>query len=117
MAVPDAAPTPASWLHSDLTAENVLVQDGRLAAVLDLGALAVGDPTADLIAAWDLLGPTSRAVFREQAGIDDATWARGRGWALALALITFPYYWRTMPERCASRLTLARAVLADAESE
>jgi hypothetical protein len=29
--------------------------------------------------------------------------------------MTFPYYWRTMPARCAARLAMARAVLADAE--
>jgi hypothetical protein len=28
--------------------------------------------------------------------------------------MTFPYDWRTMPERCVSRLAVARAVLADA---
>lgn len=112
------APEPRNcWLHSDLLAENVLTAGGRLAAVLDLGALAVGDPTADLMVAWDLLGPADRAMFRDRLGVDDPTWARGRAWALALALITFPYYWRTMPERCASRLTLARAVLADADTE
>jgi aminoglycoside phosphotransferase (APT) family kinase protein len=95
----------------------VLVDGDRLAAVLDLGALAVGDPTVDLTVAWDLIGPTDRTIFRDRLGIDGHTWARGRAWALALALVTLPYYWRTMPERCASRLTLARAVLADADTE
>ena len=40
------------WLHGDLLAENLLIRDGRLAAVLDFGGLAVGDPTVDLVAAW-----------------------------------------------------------------
>jgi hypothetical protein len=53
-------------------------------------------------------------VFRDAVGVDDETWLRGRAWALALALMTFPYSWTTMPERCANRLTVARAVLADA---
>ena len=30
-------------------------------------------------------------------GIDDATWARGRGWALSFGLIALPYYKRTNP--------------------
>jgi hypothetical protein len=27
--------------------------------------------------------------------------------------MTLPYYWETMPARCAHRLVMARAVLAD----
>jgi len=102
------------WHHADLVAENLLVRGGRLAAVLDFGGLAVGDPTIDLVVAWDVLDPASREVFRDAVGVDDETWLRGRAWALALALMTFPYYWTTMPERCATRLAVARAVLADA---
>ncbi len=37
-----------------------------------------------------------------------------RAWALSLALRTFPYYWATMPGRCASRLAVVAAVIADA---
>ena len=109
----DQAPTSA-WYHGDLLAENLLVRDGRLAAVLDFGGLAVGDPTVDLVVAWELLDPSSREEFRRAVGVDDASWLRGRAWALAIALMTFPYYWRTMPERCAGRLAMARSVLADA---
>lgn len=102
------------WLHADLVAENLLVRDGRLAAVLDFGALSVGDPTVDLIVAWDVLDAPSREAFRGAVGVDDETWLRGRAWALSLALMTFPYYWTSMPQRCANRLGVARAVLADA---
>jgi len=104
------------WYHGDLLAENLLVRDGRLAAVLDFGGLAVGDPTIDLIVAWEVLDAASREVFRAAVGADDETWLRGRAWALSLALMTFPYYWATMPDRCASRLVIARSVLADASS-
>jgi aminoglycoside phosphotransferase (APT) family kinase protein len=102
------------WHHADLVAENLLVRDGRLAAVLDFGALSVGDPTVDLIVAWDVLDAASREAFRGAVGVDDETWLRGRAWALCLALMTFPYYWDSMPQRCANRLAVARAVLADA---
>lgn len=110
---PERAATP-SWYHGDLLAENLLVRDGRLAAVLDFGGLAVGDPTVDLVVAWEVLDAASREQFRRAVGVDEATWLRGRAWALAVALMTFPYYWRTMPGRCADRLAMARAVLADA---
>ena len=33
------------WYHGDLVAENLLVRDGRLSAVLDFGGLGVGNPT------------------------------------------------------------------------
>ena len=102
------------WYHGDLAAENLLVRDGRLVAVLDFGALSVGDPTVDLIPAWEVLDPPARALFRDAVAVDDAAWLRGRAWALSLALMTFPYYWATMPERCASRQAIVRAVLADA---
>lgn len=116
-----ALPTPdrgsgPRWYHGDLVGENLLVRGGHLAAVLDFGGLAVGDPTVDLIVAWDVLDPVAREVFRRAAAVDDTSWLRGRAWALSLALGTFPYYWRTMPDRCASRLAVARSVLADAAS-
>lgn len=104
------------WLHGDLFAENLLVDQGHLAAVLDFGGLAVGDPTVDLAGAWEVLDADGRAAFRAAVDdLDDATWLRGRAWALAIALLTFPYYWDTMPDRCADRLVAANAVLADAE--
>ena len=102
------------WYHGDLAAENLLVRERRLDAVLDFGALSVGDPTVDLIPAWEVLDPAARAVFRDAVAVDEDAWLRGRAWALSLALLTFPYYWETMPGRCASRQAVVRAVLADA---
>jgi len=70
-----------------------------------------GDPTVDLICAWELLDAAGRDEFRRILDLDDATWLRSRGWALFIAVMTFPYYWQTMPVRCADRLVMARAVL------
>lgn len=105
---------PPQWYHGDLLAENLLVRDGRLAAVLDFGGLSIGDPTVDLIVGWEVLDAPAREVLRTSLDVDDASWLRGRAWALSLAIGAFPYYWRTMPARCASRLAVARSVLADA---
>jgi len=102
------------WFHGDLLAENLLLREGRLAAVLDFGGLSVGDPTVDLVVGWEVLDPSGREVFRSILGVDEIAWLRGRAWALAIAVMTFPYYWHTMPDRCAARLAMARAVLADA---
>jgi aminoglycoside phosphotransferase (APT) family kinase protein len=107
----DPAP---SWYHGDLLAENLLVaDDGRLSAVLDFGTLGVGDPAVDLVVAWEVLDPESRETFRRAVEVDDATWLRAMGWALYIAFVTFPYYWDTMPVRCADRRAMVRAVLGD----
>ncbi len=114
MRLPGAKDRPAPrWYHGDLTAENLLASDSRLAAVLDFGALSVGDPTVDLVVAWEVLDPPAREVFRRKLGIDDATWLRGRAWALSLTLMIW-YYWTTMPQRRTRSIAVGRNVLADA---
>lgn len=75
------------WVHGDIAEGNLLVQDGRLSAVIDFGSSGVGDPSSDLILAWNVLDAESRAVFRRALDLDEATWQRGRGWALWKALI------------------------------
>lgn len=85
------------WIHGDLQQTNLLMEDGRLTGVIDFGALGVGDPAADLIPAWSFFEGESRAVYRDALGVDEATWARGRGWALSVGLIALPYYIDTNP--------------------
>ncbi len=76
------------WFHGDVAAGNLLLQDGQLAAVIDFGTCGVGDPACDLAVAWTLLDTTSRGRFRDLLDVDEASWARGRGWALWKALST-----------------------------
>jgi aminoglycoside phosphotransferase (APT) family kinase protein len=76
------------WVHGDVASGNLLVRDGRLAAVLDFGSSGVGDPACDCVIAWTFLAGEARARFKSELGADPATWARGRGWALWKALIT-----------------------------
>ncbi len=89
---------PPVWVHGDPAPGNLLVRDGRLSAVIDFGTMAVGDPAVDLIGAWTLLSPAGREVFRAELSIDDATWARGRGWALS-ALLPAPERWDDVARR------------------
>ena len=82
---------PPLWIHGDLHAGNVLVDRGRISAVIDFGDLTAGDPATDLSIAWTLLPATARSIFRtsvtELSGwVDGDTWIRARGWALALGL-------------------------------
>lgn len=116
LALPGATTAgPDRWYHGDLVAENLLVDHDRLVAVLDFGAVAVGDPTIDLHGAWEVLDPPARAVLQDRLGIDEAEWLRGRAWALGIALGAVGYYWDSMPGRRDDRLAMARNVLADAD--
>jgi aminoglycoside phosphotransferase (APT) family kinase protein len=75
------------WIHGDPHPANVLVHQGRISAVIDFGDITGGDPATDLALAWTLLPVDTRTVFRRAAGtVDDATWMRARGWALAHGL-------------------------------
>jgi aminoglycoside phosphotransferase (APT) family kinase protein len=76
------------WFHGDVATGNLLLRDGRLAAVIDFGSSGVGDPACDVVIAWTLLSGPSRDAFRSTLGVDPGTWSRGRGWALWKALIT-----------------------------
>jgi aminoglycoside phosphotransferase (APT) family kinase protein len=76
---------------------NLLVKNNRLSGVIDFGCMGVGDPASDLITAWNLLPSQARQVFKQELNIDDATWARGRGWAFSMALVQLPYYEHTNP--------------------
>lgn len=90
----DRAPV---WIHGDLHSENLLVHQGQLSAVIDFGCLGVGDPACDVMAAWLFFSAETRDLFRAELQVDDATWARGRGWALSVGLVALPYYQNTNP--------------------
>jgi aminoglycoside phosphotransferase (APT) family kinase protein len=115
LAVPDYAGPPV-WLHADLMPGNLLVDSrGRLAAVIDFATLGVGDPSCDLIVAWNLLTPEAREVFRAGLDVDEPTWRRGRGRALAIAVIALVYYHQTNPAFADNARYVIREVLAACE--
>ncbi|MEV6965779.1 aminoglycoside phosphotransferase family protein [Hamadaea sp. NPDC051192] len=80
-----------TWFHGDVARGNLLLDDGQLAAVIDFGTCGVGDPACDLAIAWTLLTTEGSEAFRERLSVDDATWARGRGWALWKTLATYSW--------------------------
>lgn len=101
------------FFHGDLMLGNVLVDSGRISAVIDFSGLGIGDPACDLMIAWSLFAGESRDVFRKELAVDDATWERGRAHALSQALIFIPYYLQTNPVGVANARRVVDAVLAD----
>ncbi|HTD49221.1 MAG TPA: phosphotransferase, partial [Acidimicrobiia bacterium] len=101
------------WRHGDLLPPNLLVEHGQLTAVIDFGAVGIGDPAADVISGWSVFGPRGRQAFRDALVVDDGTWARARGYALHQALLIIPYYADTNPGCVATAMRTVRHVLAD----
>ncbi|WP_192385676.1 aminoglycoside phosphotransferase family protein [Mesorhizobium silamurunense] len=102
------------WFHGDVASGNILVEDGRLSAVIDFGTSGVGDPSCDLAIAWTFFEGESREAFRDRIAVDQATWARGRGWTLWKALITAAGHDANQAEAQRSRRVIDE-VLADRE--
>ncbi|OKI65594.1 aminoglycoside phosphotransferase family protein [Micromonospora sp. CB01531] len=101
------------WIHGDLQPGNLITDRGRLAAVIDFGALGLGDPAPDVAPAlWTFTG-TARETYREAIGYDDATWRRACGWALAPSLTGLDYYRHTFPRMAEHGRRMVRAVIAE----
>ncbi|ADB35790.1 aminoglycoside phosphotransferase [Kribbella flavida DSM 17836] len=103
------------WFHGDVAEGNLLLGDGRLAAVIDFGTCGVGDPACDLAIGWTLLTADGRQAFRDRLSVDAGSWARGRGWALWKALATCLYTYQDPAD--AVEFTGAQRVLAEIFSE
>jgi aminoglycoside phosphotransferase (APT) family kinase protein len=104
---------PPVWVHGDVSADNLLVQDGRLSGVIDFGSSTVGDPACDLSIAWTLFERESQEAFRAALPLDNATWARGRAWTLWKALIVLAGALDTDPLKAGKSRRVIDEVLAD----
>jgi aminoglycoside phosphotransferase (APT) family kinase protein len=86
LAAPDDAAS--TWLHGDMHPRNVLMDNGKLSAVIDWGDMCVGDPATDLAALWMLLpSPQSRALAIEHYQPSPDTLRRAKGWAITWGLL------------------------------
>ena len=101
------------WFHGDVAENNLLVADGRLCAVIDFGTSGVGDPACDAVLAWTFLSGPARDEYRAHLPLDEATWIRGRGWALWKAVIMIA----RRPASKGRQVTAARRILADLLAE
>lgn len=85
-----AAPLDAKpvLIHGDLHPRNILVDGGRLSAVIDWGDITGGDPATDLAAIWMLFPSDTYDGIRAAYGCaTPATWERARGWAVFFGVI------------------------------
>jgi aminoglycoside phosphotransferase (APT) family kinase protein len=103
----------AVWIHTDLLRPNVLVHDGRIHAVIDFGGVGVGDPAADIVAAWAMFKRAGRLAFRAALGVDEDVWERARGYALHQAALIIPYYAVTNPDFVVHAARTVEQVLTD----
>jgi len=103
------------WVHGDVADGNLLVDRGRLSAVIDFGSSGVGDPACDTVIAWTYFSGDSLRVFQSLLPVDRATWARGRGWALWKAMIVLVRALEDDPGDAAATKRVIAAVLAPGE--
>ena len=101
------------WFHGDIAAGNLLVDQGKLSAVIDFGTSGVGDPACDLVIAWTMFDRASREAFRETVAHDEGAWARARGWALWKSLLVLSGCIDTNPDEAAVHRRIINEVLHD----
>lgn len=77
------------WVHGDVAVGNLIINKGKLSAVIDFGILGVGDPACDLVMYYNYFNSDARRVFKDKVNCDEATFKRAKGWALWKALITY----------------------------
>ena len=108
---------PDLWLHGDLHGLNVLAVRGRISGVIDFGDLCAGDPATDLACGWLLLDRPGRERMREVLAVGDATWARGRGWALFFGLMFLAHSADSPVNGAIGRRTLSQVLDGAPEGE
>jgi aminoglycoside phosphotransferase (APT) family kinase protein len=84
---------PPCWVHGDLYARHLLLNDDRcLCGVIDWGDVHLGDPALDLSIAFSFLPPNARDTFRQVYGpIDAATWDRAQFRAIHYGVVLVSY--------------------------
>ncbi|MCU0533843.1 MAG: aminoglycoside phosphotransferase family protein [Hydrococcus sp. Prado102] len=79
----------ATWLHGDLHAGNVLVENGAIAGIIDWGDITSGDLATDLASVWMLFAEqnTRQQILAEYKNVSEATLQRAKGWAIVFGVL------------------------------
>lgn len=74
-------------IHGDLHPGNMLIDHGRLTALIDFGDVTNGDPAYDLATSWLTFNARGRRIFRNSTAdrYDGNTWTRAKAWAAAIS--------------------------------
>lgn len=80
---------PAMWLHGDLHARNVLVENGSITGIIDWGDITSGDVATDLASLWMLFSDQQarQQAIAEYGPVSDPTLRRAKGWAILFAIM------------------------------
>jgi aminoglycoside phosphotransferase (APT) family kinase protein len=105
------------WVHGDIAPGNILIENGKLCAVIDFGILGVGDPSCDAAMAWTFFDDSSRKTFKNALNFDAETWNRARGWALWKALITYNYNKQSNKAVADEQCNIIEVIINDYETE
>ncbi|HEY3976068.1 MAG TPA: aminoglycoside phosphotransferase family protein [Streptosporangiaceae bacterium] len=105
---------PPAWFHGDAQPGNLLLDSsGRLSAVIDFGTSGIGDPACDTTIAWTFFSGPGQRRFQERLPADEATWARGRGWAIWKAMIVLARALDTDPDDAEFTKAVIGKIIAD----
>ena len=96
-----------SLIHGDLHPDNIIINNGKIEAVIDWGDITKGDPATDLASLWMLIeDPGIRDIAFEKYGASDSTILRSKGWAIfyGINFLTIPKY-KALGNRILTTLT------------
>ncbi len=107
----------ATWLHGDLHARNVLVEDGAIVGIIDWGDLTAGDRATDLAAIWMLFAdPLARQQAIAAYGqVSRATRQRALGWAILFGAVLLDSGRIDHPQHAAMGESLLRRLAEDCD--
>lgn len=79
----------ATWIHGDLHARNVLIEDGVITGIIDWGDITAGDIATDLASIWMLFSNRNsrQQAIAEYSNISEATLQRAKGWAVFFGVV------------------------------
>lgn len=106
-------PHPPVWIHGDFAADNILIKDNKLSAVIDFGCTGLGDPACDLVIAWTFFKGKSTELFIKEINLDEDTWLRAKAWALWKATFELSVLSDLNSDNCGVHLKVINVLLKD----